>query len=218
MKISENTLAILNNLKNLNNSILFYPGKEIRHVSSDKSVYVTASIEEDIPNKFAVFSLRELLNVIAVIRDAEVEFRGDHLFIGNDYNSVVFRYTAPEVVEDVYARTMTLGDPAWEIQLSSEQIKNMFKMSAVLDIPDVKVVPSAAAQLVLYNARGSHSHNYSVNAELPTVGDAITFNISVLTLLDCAYVVSCYPKKNLIRFSGVELDIKYHIPFASLDR
>ncbi len=213
MKLSENTLAILNNFKNLNNSILFYPGNEIKNLSSDTSVYMTATIEETIPRKFALFSLNELLQIVRVIKDADIDFREDHLFISNGQNSAVFRYASTEVVNDIYQKKISLnGAPAFEIDLPSEQVKNLFKMAGYLDMKDLKIVPGDKGQIVLYDAKGSHTHTYTIETNTPIdIPAPIGFNISTLSMLEIGYKLSYHPERKMVRFSGTEFNVKYHV-------
>lgn len=216
MKLSETTLKILKNFNSLNKSILFYPGQEIKNLSSDKSVYMTAVIEEEIPKKFAILNIGELLQVLAVIENADIEFKEDHIFISNKTNSVVFKYALSQVVDDVYQRKITLADPTFEIDLSSEQIKNLFNMSSCLKINDVKVEPGDDGKLVLYDAKGTHSHTYTINTGVKIDIEPITFNISVLSILDIDYKVSYYKQKNLVRFAGVDTPVKYHVSSSNI--
>lgn len=216
MKLSETTLKILKNFNHLNKSILFYPGREIKNLSADKSVYMTAVIEEEIPKKCAILNIGELLQVLAVIEDADIEFKDDHIFVFNDKNSVIFKYALSQVVDDVYQKKITLSEPTFEIDLPAEQVKNLFKMSGCLGINDVKVESGDKGKLVLYDAKGTHSHTYTVNTDVMIEVAPITFNISVLSMLDIGYKVSYHKEKNLIRFSGIETSVKYHIPCSNI--
>lgn len=211
MKLSDTTLKILKNFNSLNKSILFYPGQEIKNLSADGSVYMTAVIEEEIPKKFAILNIGELLQVLSVIENADIEFKDDHIFISNKTNSVVFKYALSQVVTDVYQRKITLADPTFEIDLSTAQVKNLFNMSACLKINDVKVEPGDDGKFVLYDAKGTHSHTYTINTGVKIDIEPITFNISTLSILDIDYKVSYHKQKNLVRFSGVDTPVKYHV-------
>jgi hypothetical protein len=211
MKLSESTLSVLNNFKNLNDSILFYPGNEIKSLSSDKSVYMTAQIEDVIPNKFAVFSVRELLQVLTVVRDADIDFRDDHLFISNGHNSVVFRYANLQIVDDVYQKKINLNSPSFEVDLPVSEIKNMFKMAGYLGINDVNVEAGDSGKLVLHDKKASHNHTYTIELNVPIEKGDVRFSISALSMLDIGYKLAFFPEKNMIRFSGIEFPVNYHV-------
>lgn len=211
MKFSESTLSVLNNFRALNDSMLFYPGNEIRSLSSDKSVYMTAQIEDAFPMQFAIFSVKEFLQVLTVVKDADVDFREDHMFISNGHQSVVFRYANQAVVDDVYTKKISLGAPAFEVDLPVAEIKNMFKMSGYLGIRDVSVVPGEKGKLVLHDKKASHNHTYTIELDVPIRCSDVVFNISTLTMLDIGYRLAFFTEKNMVRFSGIEFPVNYHV-------
>lgn len=211
MKLSESTLSVLNNFKNLNDSMLFVPGREIKALSSDKSVYMTATIEDELPQRFAIFSVREFLQVLTVVKDADIDFRDDHMYISNGHNSVVFRYANQAIVDDVYAKKINLGEPSFEVGLPVAEIKNMFKMAGYLGIHDVNVVAGDTGSLVLHDKKASHNHSYTINLNVPIDSPPVAFNVGVLSMLDIGYNLSYFPSKNMVRFSGIEFPVNYHV-------
>lgn len=211
MKLSESTLSVLNNFKNLNDSLLFYPGNEIKSLSSDKSVYMTATIEDALPKKFAIFSVREFLQVLTVVKDADIEFLDDHMFISNGHNSVVFRYANQAIVDDVYQKKIALGSAAFEVELPVAEIKNMFKMAGYLGINDVNVQPGDSGKLILHDRKASHNHSFTINLNAPVDSNPVSFNVSVLSMLDIGYKLAYFPDKNMVRFSGIEFPVNYHV-------
>jgi hypothetical protein len=211
MKLSESTLSVLNNFKNLNDSMLFVPGSEIKALSSDKSVYMTATIEDELPQRFAIFSVREFLQVLTVVKDADIDFRDDHMYISNGHNSVVFRYANQAIVDDVYAKKINLGEPSFEVALPVAEIKNMFKMAGYLGIHDVNVVSGDSGTLVLHDKKASHNHSYTINLDVSIDSPPVSFNVSVLSMLDIGYKLSYFPSKNMVRFSGIEFPVNYHV-------
>jgi hypothetical protein len=215
MKLSETTLSVLNNFKNLNDSLLFYPGNEIKSLSTDKSVYMTATIQDEIPQKFAIFSVREFLQVLTVVKDADIDFKEDHMFISNGHNSVVFRYANEAIVDDVYQKKIVLGDSAFDVNLPVSEIKNMFKMAGYLGIYDVNVQSGDQGRLVLHDKKASHNHSFTINLETPIESNGVSFNISMLSMLDIGYKLSYFPAKNMVRFSGIEFPVNYHVSCQS---
>lgn len=212
MKLSDSTLSVLNNFRNLNDSILFYPGNEIKSLSSDKAVYMTATLEDNFPQKFALFSVREFIYVLTIVQDAEIEFCEDHMFISNGHNSVIFKYANEAVVEDVYTKKISLGSPAFEVELPVTDVTNMFKMALSLGISDVAVVPGAKGKFVLHDKKASHNHSYTINLDVPIESEAVSFSISTLKkMLEIGYKVSYFPDKNMIRFAGVQFPVNYHV-------
>ena len=66
MKISDKTLTLLKNFSNINQSILFKQGKELRTISVMKNILAEATIEEDVPKDFGIYDLNQFLNGLAL--------------------------------------------------------------------------------------------------------------------------------------------------------
>lgn len=216
MKLSEKSLAILNNFSKHNNAILFYPGKELKGLSKDKTIYLTATLEEEIPNKFALSELKEFLQVINLIKDGELDFREDSVIISNATNSVVFRHARNGVVNDVYQEKITLKDPLFEVSVPLAQIKNIVKMSRALQVSDIKVTSGEPGLLTLCDVKGSHSHSFTINADIAITAPLFSFNISTADFLEMDYKLSYHPERKMVKWSGVDVDVKYHFPVTHL--
>lgn len=216
MKLSEKTLAILNNFSKHNNSILFYPGKELKGLSKEKTIYLTATLDEEIPNKFALSELKEFLQVINLLKNADLDFLEDRIVISNNTNSVVFRHALTGVVNDIYQEKITLKEPAFEVSLPLEQVKNIVKMSRALQVQDIKVVSGDPGLLTLCDVKGSHSHSFTVNADKAIDAPLFSFNISSADFLEMDYTISYHPERKFVRWSGVQVDVKYHFPVSNL--
>ena len=61
MKISNETLEILKNFSEINQSIVIKPGKKIKTINSLKNILAHADVEEDFPMEVAIYDLTEFL-------------------------------------------------------------------------------------------------------------------------------------------------------------
>ena len=64
MKLSKNTFKILENFKDINQSILFKQGNRLRTISVMKNILAEVTIEEDLPKDFGIYDLSQFLNGI----------------------------------------------------------------------------------------------------------------------------------------------------------
>ena len=64
MKLSESTLLLLKNFKDINQSILFKKGNKLRTISVMKNILAEATISEEIPTDFGIYDLSQFLNVL----------------------------------------------------------------------------------------------------------------------------------------------------------
>ena len=57
MKLSKNTFKILENFKDINQSILFKQGNKLRTISVMKNILAEVTIEEEVPKDFGIYDL-----------------------------------------------------------------------------------------------------------------------------------------------------------------
>ena len=71
MKLSKQTVAILNNYSDINQSILVKKGNQLRTISVMKNILAEAKIEEEFPKDFAIYDLPQFLKVLRLHQDPE---------------------------------------------------------------------------------------------------------------------------------------------------
>ena len=55
MKLSDNTINLLKNFKEINQSILFKKGNKLRTISVMKNILAEATVAEDFPKDFGIY-------------------------------------------------------------------------------------------------------------------------------------------------------------------
>ena len=65
MRVSHNTVAVLRNFARINNGIRFERGHTLRTISSRKTIYAEAVLDEECPKEVCLYSLKDLLGLIA---------------------------------------------------------------------------------------------------------------------------------------------------------
>ena len=64
MKLSKQTIAILSNYSDINQSILVKQGNKLRTISVMKNILAEAEVEEEFPKDFAIYDLPQFLKVL----------------------------------------------------------------------------------------------------------------------------------------------------------
>ena len=62
MKLSDNTINLLKNFKEINQSILFKKGNKLRTISVMKNILAEATVAEDFPKDFGIYDLSQFIN------------------------------------------------------------------------------------------------------------------------------------------------------------
>ena len=73
MKLSARTIQVLKSFAQINPSLIFTPGNEIKTVSPQKTILAKATIAETIPQQFAIYDLVKFLGVLSLFNDPDLE-------------------------------------------------------------------------------------------------------------------------------------------------
>ena len=115
MKLSNNTLEILKNFSQINNSITFVEGKKQATISTSKSVAAIATFDESFDKSFSIYDLNNMLAALSIVEDPVITLNDDSLQIKGDNTTIRYRYCHKDVVVSY--------DPNKEIKLSSITIQ-----------------------------------------------------------------------------------------------
>lgn len=133
MKISKETLAILDNFSKINKSILFLEGKTQKtfHPIS-ASVYAEAEFVEEFPKEFAIFDLPQLLGLISLFKEPELDFTDTALTISEGAHKATCRYSNPSlIVHPPKDKRLNPGNVINSFELSADDLKLMMKALAI---------------------------------------------------------------------------------------
>ena len=84
MKLSDNTLTLLKNFSNINQSILFKQGKSLRTISVMKNILAEATINEELPKDFGIYDLNQFLNGLSLHNNPDLDFENE-VKLDSDY-------------------------------------------------------------------------------------------------------------------------------------
>ena len=72
MKLSEQTIKLLENFSTINESILIKKGNRIRTISVMKNIFAEAEVQEEFPRDFAIYELKQFLNGLSLHDDPDL--------------------------------------------------------------------------------------------------------------------------------------------------
>jgi|TARA_Y100000296_G_scaffold15516_1_gene18256 hypothetical protein len=161
MKLSKNTVEILKNFSQINQNILVKSGSSLRTMSTMKNILGEASITEDFPKEFGIYDLNEFLGVVSLVNDADIEFGDNYLTVNGGKTKIRYFYSDPSILT---TPPDTFNAPECDVsfKISQETLENVLKASAVMQLPDVVVVPGKITSTDLKNTT---SNNYNVDID-----------------------------------------------------
>lgn len=164
VQLSSATLEVLKNFATINSGLMFTKGTKQRTISSTKTVFAEAILDEDLPASFGIYDLNNLLAVLTF--DAatptlsyddpvlKVKFR--------DTEVTKFRCCKPEMLVLPPNKELDLGVCDVEFDLSSEVLSRILKSASILASPNI-VVESDGTDITLstFDTANDSSHQYS---------------------------------------------------------
>ena len=214
MKLSKNTFKILENFKDINQSILFKQGNKLRTISVMKNILAEVTIEEEVPKDFGIYDLSQFINGIDLHKPSipEFDFSNDnHVVIKEGRMRSKYFFADPQVIITPPDREMTLPTEDVTFELSTEQLDKLLKAAAVYQLSDLSVVGEAGVvKVVVRDKKNDTSNSFSI-----TVGEtdkvfSFNFKVENIKILPGTYdiVVS---SKLLSRFTSKNNDLTYFI-------
>ena len=213
MKISNETLEILKNFSEINQSIVIKPGKKIKTINSLKNILAHADVEEDFPMEVAIYDLTEFLGLLTSLPDAEVEFKDSHLVVSSAKRKVKYFYADSDYVVKP-EKEIELPDCEINFKLTEDFFNNLFKTANILQLHDISLkgcTKSNKIYLCANNQKNDTSADYSEE-----IGEGVKEKFTIyfkrenLKLLPGDYDVSI-SSKGVSHFKSAGKNLEYWI-------
>ena len=213
MKLSKNTFKILENFKDINQSILFKQGNRLRTISVMKNILAEVTIEEDLPKDFGIYDLSQFLNGIGnLYHDPELDFANDgHVVIKEGKMRSKYFFADPNVIITPPEKPITLPSEDVTFTISTEQLDKLLKAAAIYQLSDISVVSEAGVVKVLVrDKKNDTSNDFSIVVGETDKEFSFNFKVENIKILPGTYNV-VVSSKLLSRFSSKNHDLVYYI-------
>ena len=162
MKISDKTLTLLKNFSNINQSILFKQGKELRTISVMKNILAEATIEEDVPKDFGIYDLNQFLNGLALHQKPGLDFENEsYVVIKEGRMRSKYFFADPKVIVTPPEKDITLPSEDVSFTVSTEQLDKLLKAAAIYQLPDLSAVGGDGVVKLLVRDKKNDTSNDS---------------------------------------------------------
>ena len=214
MKLSETTINLLKNFKEINQSILFKAGNKLRTISVMKNILAEATISEDLPKDFGIYDLSQFINGIELHKPSipEFDFSNDnHVVIKEGKMRSDYFFADPNVIITPPDKAIELPSEDVTFDLSTQQLDKLLKAAGIYQLPDLSVVgENGVVKLLVRDKKNDTSNRFSI-----TVGETesvfnFNFKVENIKILPGTYHV-VVSQKLLSRFTSKNYDITYYI-------
>ena len=210
MKISNDTLAVLQNFATINNGIQVKPGNNLKTISPNKTLLGLATIGETFDVPFCIYDLSQFLGTLSLFDSPDLEFGENSLEIVEGVTRLRYVYADPNTIITVPDKRLECdGDIIFE--LPKVKLDKLQKAANVLGLPNLVITIDDAREYLIAVAtdvKNSTSNNFRVNldGEIPSgVSFKMVLKFDNLKLIPDDYRVRI-SSKGISHFDGTKVE------------
>tara|TARA_B100000686_G_scaffold153860_1_gene161342 strand:+ start:1178 stop:1870 length:693 start_codon:yes stop_codon:yes gene_type:complete len=224
MLICNDTIEVLKNYAEINQSLLFNQGSTLKTVNEQTNVMSKCTVNEAFPQDFAIYDLNKFLGVLSLFVEPELTFSDTSMTIKSsvDANNFVagdqiaeYQFANKSLFEDeqkILAKEIELPSVEAEFSLEEKYLQQIMRAASVMGLPEVAVEASQGSDI---NMKAIDSKT-SVDSFSVTVGQGsassfrMIFKIENLKLMRGSYDIQI-SNKGLGHFSHTTKELEYWI-------
>lgn len=222
MKLSPDTIKILRNFSDINNTIFIRRGNSIVTVDPAKRIVADAKITEPFPKDFAIYDLNEFLGVNSLWENPDLEFESSKVILKSANRSIDYFYADPSVVQDATPtrkKIPSVFDETKIIQrltLTEDDMKSLRQASSVLSLTHISFVSDDSGNIQVVghdlsnDTRGKVTLSVDGSSTTKSSNSMLFENLKVLA---DAYDVEV--SENVAHFIGKSTGVEYWIVMES---
>ena len=163
MKVSEKTINLLRNYANINQSIEFREGKNLKTVSPLNTILASVEVEEEFSRTFPIYELNRFLGTLALFQNPELDFTDNGVVISDENHEATYRYCgSSSMFQTPPEKNITFPDAEVSFELSQDQFKKTINAANTLGLPEVVVEGNSSdIQLVVSDTGNASSDIFS---------------------------------------------------------
>lgn len=196
MKISSETISILQNFASINNGLQVKAGNILRTISPGKALLASAVVSETFDD-FCVYDLSQFLGTLSLFNDPDVVFEDGYAVITDGNSKVRYVYADPNTIVTVPDRELTI-DPAIKVVIKKENLQKALKAANVLGLPNIVIAGDEQGDVELRatDVKNSTSNQIAVALQgdeivtSPGNSFSMVFKLDNLKIIQDDYVVS----------------------------
>jgi hypothetical protein len=166
MKISTDTIKLLQNFASVNNNLRIRPGRELMTISPQKNIFAKATVNETFPKDFCVYDLNSLLSLLTLMEDQDIDFGETSLKISKDGGEFEFFYADESVIIAPEAGKSIAVDNHYSFKMSSTDVLMLNKAAAIVGAKFISVVSKAGkTTLSVGDPKTASSNSYKRTLE-----------------------------------------------------
>lgn len=217
MKFDTRAIQILRNFANINQSMIFKSGNELKTISigpnRNRSVIGKATISTEIEGSFAIYNLGEFLGALSMFDNPELTPTDHYMIIGDSKESIKYTFCEPSLLMSVPEKQIKLPSIDVTFTLKNEVLTRLLKGVGIVAAPEISITGDGThIYIEAINSKDSSKSNYSVQIGETTKNFRFIFLAENMKVLPGDYEVDLCAK-GITHFKGS--DVEYWIAMES---
>ena len=216
MKLSDQTIEVLQNFATINQSLLFKQGDKLRTVSPQKTVLAEVTVPETFDTEFGIYDLSLFLSAMTLIDEAELNLGETSMNINNgNGEDITYRYADPSMIVTPPEKSLSLPDTGASFTLSDTILSKVLNAARVLGLPEI-IVAGDGTNITISagDSRNSSMNNYSQNITTSNSEFEYVFKVDNMKMMMLEYNVEI-STKGISKFSTSDGKVTYYIATES---
>jgi hypothetical protein len=218
MKLSGETLAILQNFSGINQSILIRQGDNLSTISASKNIFAHAKVQEHFEREIGIYDLDRFLGVVKLYDSVEIEFHEQYMVIRNANNKKQYTryyYSSSNVIISPPNKNISFPEkPTVSFNLSQKEFQNMVRGCNIMKLPDVEITGQQGEFVTIKGVDSSNvtmgDFNHTTSIEADTDFSFIISVESISKLMPGDYVIEVSDQR-IAKFYNQTTNVMYFI-------
>lgn len=212
MKLSSDTLNILKNFSDINQSIFIRAGNRIRTISVTRNILAEAIVDEEFPKDFAIYELNQFLSGLNLYDNPELEFNNDsYVTIREGKRKSKYFFADSSIIVSPPNKEMNLPSSDYCFQIDSSQLKQLQKASSAYQLSDMSAIgENGVISIVVRDKKNDTSNEFSIIVGETSDQFCGNFRIENIKILPGSYDV-VISKSNISCFRDTTRSLQYWI-------
>jgi len=131
MKISAQTIKLLQNFSTINQGIVIHPGNTLRTATPERTILAEAEIPEQFDREFGVYDLKKLLALLSMAKEPDVEVTESTIKVKGGKSTVSMRHTNTKLINSPPSKNI-VAPYFISFTLGADDLKWIFNTSSIL--------------------------------------------------------------------------------------
>lgn len=222
MIICNETIDILRNFSEINQSLLFKSGNVLKTVNEQTNVLARAEVAETFPCEFAIYDLNKFLGVLSLFDGPALQFHENSVSITST-NDTQYSRAGQQIAEYQFAsktlfseeekileKDIKLPSIDVEFDIKEHQLIQILKATSIMSLPEMAVVADGNNILLKAVDTKTSIDSYSVIIGETTEHFKMIFKIQNLKMMKGSYHLQI-SEKGLGHFKNLDRNLEYWI-------